>query len=152
MNWESCLCREGCVEIFPKLQSMAEEVVDEAIHRLDLTDKVISPCVTRKLPLTGAEGWHPELHIDLMRKAGIATDVALHLSHTYGGEAWSVLDPSEPAPTRLHPDFPFLQREVDYACSREYAQTVVDVIARRVSRSIDLLAWGTFSMLNTVPY
>ena len=32
---------------------------------------------------------------------------------------------------RLHEEFPYLEGEVRYACKAEYAQTCVDVLARR---------------------
>ena len=64
--------------------------------------------------------------------------VALHLAETYGDRAFSVLKLATRTGQRwpvigkrLHPEFPYIEGEVRYAC-KEYAQTAVDVIARRL--------------------
>ena len=64
--------------------------------------------------------------------------VAKHLAETYGsnsirvaklaglsGRKWPAVG------TRLHPEYPYIDAEVLWAC-KEYAQTAVDVLARRL--------------------
>lgn len=70
------------------------------------------------------------------------SDVAKHLSETYGDRAWGVCSLAEPTSlrwpvhgTRLDPSYPYIDAEVTWACRREYAATAVDIIARRTRLS-----------------
>ena len=69
------------------------------------------------------------------------TQVAIHLAETYGDRAFSVLKLATRTGQRwpvigkrLHPEFPYIEGEVRYAV-KEYAQTAVDVISRRLRLS-----------------
>lgn len=64
--------------------------------------------------------------------------MARHLAESYGDKAFKVAKLASPSGrrwpvvgTRLHPEFPYLDVEVVWAV-REYAQTAVDVIGRRL--------------------
>ncbi|CAD6190938.1 unnamed protein product [Caenorhabditis auriculariae] len=115
---------------------MAEETVDTCVreHKLE----PVSGCVTPGLLLEGAHDWDPLLYIHLVQDYGMEVDVAQHLANTYGdrafvvarmckmtGKRWPIVG------NRLHPEFPYLDAEVRYAV-REYANTAIDVIARRM--------------------
>lgn len=115
---------------------MAEETVDTVIKSASIVPR--NGCVTPGLMLEGAHNWDPLLYIHLVQDYGIDTDVAQHLANTYGdrsfvvarmckmtGKRWPIVG------QRLHEEFPYLDAEVRYAV-REYAQTAVDVIARRI--------------------
>jgi glycerol-3-phosphate dehydrogenase len=72
----------------------------------------------------------------------LQSDVAKHLCNTYGDRAWAVCSMSEPTGlrwpvhgTRIDPTYPYIDAEIKYACRREYAETAVDVIARRTRLS-----------------
>jgi len=72
---------------------------------------------------------------------GVDTQVAQHLSATYGDRAFSVGKMAQLTGMRwpivgrrIHVDLPYIDAEVKYAC-REYAATAVDVIARRLRLS-----------------
>ena len=83
----------------------------------------------------------PNSFIKLVQNYGLETEVAIHLSNTYGdqadkvvemgsltGKRWPVIG------TRLHEEFPYIEAEVKYAV-KEYARTAVDILARRTRMS-----------------
>lgn len=116
---------------------MAEETVDECIKTcVDL--KPQRGCQTTGLLLEGAHGWSPTMFIRLVQDYGIDPHVANHLSNCYGDRAFAVAKLAEltgkrwpVVGNRLHPELPYITAEVRFAV-REYAMTVVDVIARRM--------------------
>ncbi|KAK2735968.1 mitochondrial glycerol-3-phosphate dehydrogenase [Myotisia sp. PD_48] len=138
-------------------RQMAEETVDEAIRQFNLTPHKFNAvpgtntngpyneraildgsCQTHRVRLMGAHGYSKTLFINLIQHFGLATDVAQHLTEAYGDRAWQVAALSSPTDTRfpvrgrrLAPLYPFIDGEVRYAVRHEYAQTAVDVIARR---------------------
>ncbi|KAH7102531.1 DAO-domain-containing protein [Auriculariales sp. MPI-PUGE-AT-0066] len=123
-------------------RAMAEETVDIAVKTFGLEGQVRSGCVTAKLRLVGSDGWSPNMFIGLIQRYGIETDVAQHLSRNYGDRAWTLLDLAEPTGVRwplhgirLSHLYPFIEGEVRYAVRHEYAQTAVDVLARRTRLS-----------------
>ena len=81
------------------------------------------------------------MFIRLVQDLGVDTQVAQHLSATYGDRAFSVGKMAQLTGMRwpivgrrLHSDFPYIDAEVRYAV-KEYAATAVDVIARRLRLS-----------------
>lgn len=89
------------------------------------------------LILDGGHEWTPTTYIRLVQDFGLENEVAQHLARTYGdraykvgrsckltGRRWPVVG------KRLHEDYPYLEEEIGVAV-KEYAQTAVDVIARR---------------------
>lgn len=120
-------------------RSMAEETVDAAIKACNLKPK--NGCLTQGLILEGGHNWTPTSFIKLVQNYGLETEVAIHLSNTYGdqadkvvemgsltGKRWPVIG------TRLHEEFPYIEAEVKYAV-KEYARTAVDILARRTRMS-----------------
>ena len=118
---------------------MAEETVDAAIKACDLKPK--NGCITQGLYLEGGHQWTPTSFIKLVQNYGLETEVAIHLSNTYGdqadkvaelgtltGKRWPVVG------VRLHEEFPYIEAEVKYAV-KEYARTAVDILARRTRMS-----------------
>jgi len=72
----------------------------------------------------------------------LETEVAKHLSYDYGDRAWTVCTFAQPTGDtwplhgrRLSPQYPYIEAEIHYAVRHEYAQTAVDVIARRTRLS-----------------
>lgn len=64
--------------------------------------------------------------------------MAKHLTESYGDRAWQVASLSSPTEARfpvrgkrISALYPFIDGEIRYAVRHEYAQTAVDVIARR---------------------
>ncbi|CAH8470944.1 unnamed protein product [Heterobilharzia americana] len=116
-------------------RNMAEETVDRAIEVCGLKPK--NHCRTKGLLLEGAHGWSPNLFIQIVQEYGMDVDVARHLTSIYGDKAITIANMSKMTGFRwpilgkkLHPEFPFIEAEVEYAC-REYACHVVDFLARR---------------------
>lgn len=118
---------------------MAEETVDAAIASCNL--KPTTNGTTLGLFLEGGHTWTPTSFIKLVQNYGLETEVAIHLSNTYGDKADNVAELCSPTGQRwpvigkrLHQEFPYIEAEVRYAC-REYARTSVDVLARRTRMS-----------------
>jgi len=139
-------------------RQMAEEAVDEAIKTFKLQPKPVTnapdvsgtemvndgarldgSCQTHQVKLVGAHGFSKTLFINLIQHFGVETDVAKHLTESYGDRAWTVAALSSPTEKRfpvrgerISNLYPFVDGEVRYAVRHEYAQTAVDVIARRM--------------------
>jgi glycerol-3-phosphate dehydrogenase len=141
-------------------RSMAEETVDAAIKACNLKPK--NGCITKGLLLEGGHSWTPTSFIRLVQDYGLETEVAIHLSNTYGDQADKVAELSSltgkrwpVVGVRLHPEFPYIESEVRYAV-QEYARTAIDVIARRTRISfLNVLAAdealpGSFSLFSLV--
>ncbi|EFW98610.1 glycerol phosphate dehydrogenase mitochondrial [Grosmannia clavigera kw1407] len=127
-------------------RQMAEECVDAAVRTFGLQTRPLSRLMS-KMPrisgsddvrLVGAHGFSRTLFINLIQHFGLETDVARHLTESYGDRAWTVgalcrpTDRRFPARgDRLSQLYPFVDGEVRYAVLHEHAQTAVDVLARR---------------------
>jgi glycerol-3-phosphate dehydrogenase len=138
-------------------RQMAEDAVDEAIRLFRLQPKPLTyvtrvsgtemiddaapldgKCQTHQVRLVGAHGYSKTLFINLIQHFGLETEVAKHLTQSYGDRAWTVAALSSPTGKRfpvrgkrISTLYPFVDGEVRYAVRHEYAQTAVDVIARR---------------------
>ncbi|EQL27968.1 glycerol-3-phosphate dehydrogenase [Blastomyces dermatitidis ATCC 26199] len=156
-------------------RQMSEEAVDEAIKEFDLQPRpnkqvpdisgtglfddgavLDGSCQTHQVRLVGAHGYSKTLFINLIQHFGIATDVAQHLAQSYGDRAWDVAAMSSPTKTRfpvrgvrISPLYPFIDGEVRYATRVEFAQTAVDVLARR-TRLAFLNAQAALEALPTI--
>jgi glycerol-3-phosphate dehydrogenase len=139
-------------------RQMAEECVDAAIEHYNVQPKRVQnvprisgteliddgaildgSCQTHQVKLVGAHGFSKTLFINLIQHFGLETEVAKHLTESYGDRAWKVAALSGPTEKRwpvrgerISPLYPFIDGEVRYAVRHEYAQTAVDVIARRM--------------------
>ncbi|RDW57634.1 glycerol-3-phosphate dehydrogenase-1 [Coleophoma cylindrospora] len=145
-------------------RQMAEDAVDEAVKVFQLQPRqdsfsrvnaalknfrdyndvaaIDGSCQTRHVRLIGAHGHSPNLFISLAQHFGFDADVAKHLANSYGDRAWAVAEMGLPETkttsaigARLSPKYPFLDSEVTYAIRNEYAQTAIDVLARRTRLS-----------------
>ncbi|KAL1883058.1 hypothetical protein VTK73DRAFT_133 [Phialemonium thermophilum] len=138
-------------------RQMAEECVDAAVAEFGLTTRPVTnaprvsgsdavddgahldgTCQTHRVRLVGAHGWSRTLFIPLIQHFGVETDVAKHLAESYGDRAWTVASlcrgTNKRFPARgerVSQLYPFVDGEVRYAVRHEYAQTAVDVLARR---------------------
>ena len=138
-------------------RQMAEECVDAAVQTFHLQPRPVvdaprvsgteavddgaildGSCQTHNVRLIGAHGFSKTLFIPLIQHFGVETEVAKHLTESYGDRAWTVAglcsltDQRFPARgERIAKLYPFVDGEVRYACRHEYAQTAVDVLARR---------------------
>lgn len=121
-------------------RAMAAETVDAAIKEFHL--KPAGPCLTEHIKLLGADAWTPTMFIKLIQQFGLDTEVAKHLSLTYGDRAWTVASMATPTGkswpmhgVRLAPLYPYIEAEARYACRVEYAVKATDFIARRTRLS-----------------
>lgn len=156
-------------------RQMAEECVDAAIKTYNLSTKPVpnaprvsgteavddgadldGSCQTHKVRLVGAHGFSHTLFIPLIQHFGVETEVARHLVESYGDRAWKVAslcnltEKRFPARgERISRLYPFVDGEVRYAVRHEYAQTAVDVLARRTRLSF-LNAQAALEALPTV--
>ena len=138
-------------------RQMAEESVDEAIklynikpspinraphisgsEKMDDSAPLDGTCQTHQVRLIGAHGFSKTLFINLIQHFGIESIVAKHLCESYGDRAWTVAALSSPTEQRypvrgikISQLYPFVDGEIRYAVRHEYAQTAVDVLARR---------------------
>ncbi|KAM3514848.1 hypothetical protein MY11210_001453 [Beauveria gryllotalpidicola] len=138
-------------------RQMAEDCVDVAVKEFGLNTKAVKnaprvsgtnhiddgaildgKCQTHNVRLIGAHGFSKTLFIPLIQYFGVETEVAKHLTESYGDRAWSVAalckQTTQRFPARgerISQLYPFVDGEVRYACRHEYAQTPVDILARR---------------------
>lgn len=111
-------------------REMAEDVIDRVVKVHELN---AGPCVTEKIRLRGGVGYTRNIPIKLVQEFGVSTEVAEHLAHTYGTHAFEVLRPGNQVRggKALLPGYPYLEREVDYACKNEMAGTLADMLTLR---------------------
>mmetsp|Transcript_44028 Transcript_44028/g.125591 ORF Transcript_44028/g.125591 Transcript_44028/m.125591 type:complete len:788 (+) Transcript_44028:64-2427(+) len=137
-------------------REMAEDCVDQVVDRSPELKKKAGPSLSLKTPLVGAgqtqafpEGWHENLAVRLSQKFDLAFDVAQHLARNYGTRAAEVLECVDEGSVkgsrsglykhypRLYEGaaattgYPYLEAEVRYAVTHEYACTPADILARR---------------------
>ncbi|KAI4183735.1 MAG: hypothetical protein LQ348_004639 [Seirophora lacunosa] len=156
-------------------RQMAEEAVDEAIKRYSLRPGPLlqaprvsgsemiddaapldGGCQTHQVRLVGAHGFSNTLFINLIQHFGLESIVAKHLTESYGDRAWTVAALSAPTEQRypvrglkISALYPFIDGEIRYSVRHEYAQTAVDVLARR-TRLAFLNAQAALEALPTV--
>lgn len=142
-------------------RQMAEDCVDAAIQEFGLKTNSVpdaprvsgteavddgaildGSCQTHMVRLIGAHGFSRTLFIPLIQYFGVETEVAKHLTESYGDRAWTVAslcaltDRRFPARgERISRLYPFVDGEIRYAVRHEYAQTAIDVLARRTRLS-----------------
>lgn len=121
-------------------RAMAEETIDKAIQVFDL--KPLGPSLTLHTPLLGSMNWSKSMFIKLIQHFGLETEVAKHLSDSYGDRAWAVAAVASNTGsrwpiygTRIASGYPYIEAEIRYACQNEFACTAVDAIARRTRLS-----------------
>ncbi|KAI1104448.1 FAD dependent oxidoreductase-domain-containing protein [Jackrogersella minutella] len=138
-------------------RQMAEECVDAAVKEFNLPTKPFfnaprvsgteaiddgailnGTCQTHHVRLVGAHGYSKTLFINLIQHFGVETEVAKHLTESYGDRAWTVAAMCKPTDLRFPARgerisrlYPFVDGEIRYAIANEYAQTAVDILARR---------------------
>lgn len=126
-------------------RKMASDVVDTLVSQNDY-NKTIRECSTETTKLIGAPGWNRGLFMQLIQhyhrvkhttgqanKAPMNSDIAQHLSHSYGVRAVLVAEIAmQGYGKRLAHGHPYIEAEVVHAVKNEMALTAVDVLARRL--------------------
>src|SRR5882672_2950284 len=111
---------------------MAEDTVDAVQRGLGME---VSACVTKEHPLDGAAGFSGDYWQTLQKKGGLTESEARHLANKFGTNAERVLTLIKTDPRLRSPivaGFPALRAEVIYCAQEEMAQTIEDVLARRL--------------------
>lgn len=111
---------------------MAEETVDLAINEAKLQAK---PCLTRELKIHGCTDFKDGSYLDI------------YGSDRMNIEALIAEDPELNA--KLHPRFPYVKAEVVWAITNEMAETVEDILSRRL-RVLFIDAQAAIEMSRTV--
>ena len=94
---------------------MAEETVDLAITHAGLNAK---PCITKELKIHGSAEIAGDHHLDI-----------------YGSDRQNIENLAQQEPDlnhKLHPKFPYLLAEVVWSARNEMAETVEDILSRRL--------------------
>ncbi len=120
---------------------MAQDAIDAVANALDGR---VPKCVTKDIPLVGAEGYHAlwnqrQLIAD---RSGLHVARVEHLLNRYGAMLTEILAMVEQDPSlgeQLPGTQDYLKAEVVYAASHEGARHLDDVLARRTRISIE--AW-----------
>jgi glycerol-3-phosphate dehydrogenase len=123
---------------------MAKDAVDAAAHSLGGS---VSPCITERVPLVGAEGFAVRRNQAgrLARAAGIHRARVEHLLGRHGDLVDEVLELVSRRPDLGHPlagAEDYLCAEVVYAVTHEGARHLDDVLARRTRISIETFDRG----------
>lgn len=78
-------------------RAMAEETIDAAIKEFNL--RPTGPSQTDHIKLLGGHAWSKTMYIKLIQQFGLETEVAKHLSESYGDRAWTVASMASPTGT-----------------------------------------------------
>lgn len=113
-------------------RAMAEDGINHVQQALGSKQ---TSCKTLNYPLTGAMGWTPEYWKELAAHYPLSSETARHLAEKFGTDAPKVLESATHDAQLLRPLFdggaPILA-EVVYAIHEEMAQTIEDVLLRRI--------------------
>jgi len=117
---------------------MAEQVVD----RIDAREGNKHPCLTRTLPIAGADKWPEAMKTlnDRGARLGLSPATVAHLGASYGTLAHEVLDLVEHDAALALPldaELPAIMAEVVYAARAEQALTLADALERRVRLGLE---------------
>jgi glycerol-3-phosphate dehydrogenase len=116
-------------------RSMAAEVVDHAVRELKPRDGRHSRARTDEEPLPGGETADLSQFRDRGLELGIPAATVDHLLRHYGTEAagiYNLVGADRGLLRPLLPPHPAIEAEVLHAVRRELAQTVEDVLVRRI--------------------
>jgi glycerol-3-phosphate dehydrogenase len=132
----------GMVSILGGKWTTYRRMAQDAVDKFAFVQGIkVAPSTTLTGQLLGAdrEGVvfnqkYDRIPVTLRESFGFDKDVARHLARNYGTRALQVAMLAQQQPElgqRLAPGFPFLAAEVAFAVEQEFAQTAVDVLARR---------------------
>lgn len=111
---------------------MAEDTVDAVQRGLGME---VSACLTKVHLLDGATGFSGDYWQTLQKEGGLTESEAKHLANKFGTNAERVLALIKTNPqlrSSIVSGFPALRAEVIYCAREEMAQTIEDVLARRL--------------------
>lgn len=108
---------------------MSEDTVDQAIKGYGLS---ADQCVTNHTPVAGGLDYQADGAATLIQEFDLDADIAENLNQAYGDRSKMVAGLAAAGfGTRLHPNHPFIEAEIIYSLSKEFAVRAIDVLARR---------------------
>jgi glycerol-3-phosphate dehydrogenase len=128
--------RSGLISILGGKWTTHRRMAEDTINAVQKAmGGAITPSLTREHQLAGAENYSAEYWKKLVEEYRVSEATALHLSQKFGTRAPGVLEL-----TRIDPELskslvaglPYLQAEVVYTIRHEMAQTIEDILARRL--------------------
>lgn len=112
-------------------RKMGEDVINTAISVGSLMPENNS--LTKDLKLVGARFFKESLAEELVAYERLEPDIAIHLANSYGDRVDFVIDVDNKSKrARLVDGYPYIEAEVIYAITDEYAVHATDVLARRM--------------------
>ena len=120
-------------------RAMAEDTVNAVQKYLG---EPVTECRTREHALSGAEDYRPNYWETLVSQFGIGANTARHLAEKFGTNAPRVLALVSENPALREPVIDgaaAIQAEIVYGVRHEMAQTIEDVLARRIG--LQLFGW-----------
>ncbi len=113
-------------------RAMAEDGINHAQRALPGKQ---SPCKTLDFLLTGAKGFSPDYWKQLAEHYQLPPETAHHLATKFGTDSPKVIELAKQEPQLLQPLFEGsapIQAEVVYVIREEMAQTIEDILLRRI--------------------
>lgn len=113
-------------------RAMAEDGINRAQRAIPGKQ---ATCKTLDFPLSGAEGFRPDYWRQLAEEYSLSQETARHLAQKFGTDSPKVLEMVEGEPQLIQPlieDGAPIRAEVIYAIREEMAQTIEDVLLRRI--------------------
>jgi len=111
---------------------MAEDTINHVQKAMGIA---VTPSITREHPLVGASGFSNDYWKSLMLEHRLSDSTAQHLARKFGTRAPHVLALAKTdvrLSEQLVAGLPYIKAEVAYAIREELAQTVEDILARRL--------------------
>ncbi len=135
---------------------MARDVIDGAVRQLQNQDaqRLIPPSLTADIPVVGAAGFRElwDQREDLSAEHEVDLTLIEHLLHRHGDRTAVVLDLIAQDSTlgqRLHAEAPYVRAEVVVAVTDEGAQSIEDVLVRRMRLALEVPDGGRAIALAT---
>jgi glycerol-3-phosphate dehydrogenase len=135
---------------------MARDVIDGAVRQLQNQDaqRLIPPSLTADIPVVGAAGFRElwDQREDLAAEHEVDLTLIEHLLHRHGDRTAVVLDLIAQDSTlgqRLHAEAPYVRAEVVVAVTDEGAQSIEDVLVRRMRLALEVPDGGRAIALAT---
>lgn len=120
-------------------RAMAEDAINAVQKHLSAP---VTECRTRHYPLAGARDYQAKFSKTLVAKFGVSESTACHLSEKFGTNAAQVLELIAANPQLRAPvsaGFAAILAEIIYSVRHEMAQTIEDILARRIG--LQLFSW-----------
>lgn len=112
-------------------RKMAQDLVDDIIKVFSLQPK--SKCITKEIKLLGAQKYTLNTQDELKNTYNISNNLARHLVSTYGDLAFEVMNIAKSGfSDKIVDDYPYIEAEIVWAVKNEMAQTIVDILSRRM--------------------